>query len=254
MRSWYGLIILAGLSPAFLAAENLSPTACPGDSLAYYESHFSSTQVGAENGPCSAGILNFSGFTFQGSGNGAVTDEDIFLTPISPGQGETGETGFTIGGLSVDADQSATYVIDWYFAIDNGPYAGGASLGMDPPYGDVTFVQDYCVDSFMSQYSPDTPFAPPTCGVRQGGPEVQSLTVTVADQQESILFDPVAHNFATVRTIIQLNGGTTGAGFDLLTGSTSINASTPEPATLGLIPAGLMMLYFLRKRLVKRQV
>ncbi len=256
MRYLYCAVFLAGVLPASLAAESLSPTKCPADtSLATYEQNFANPTGNTDtNGPCSAGILNFSQFSFQSFGSPAFTDSDIFLTPIDPGTAQLGSTGFKISGLSADPNTSATYVIDWYFAIDGGPYAGGASLGMDPPFGDVTITQSYCVDSFMSAYSPT---ADTSCSIPgaefNGYVPLQSLTVTVPNPEASITFDPTAQYFADVRTIIQLNGGELGAGFDSVSGATTIypGDTTPEPATMLLIPAALPMLYFLRRRLLK---
>lgn len=254
MRYLYCAVLLTGILPASLAAENLSPTKCPADtSLFYYEQNFANPTGNTDsNGPCSAGILNYSQFSFQSFGSPAFTDADIFLTPIDPGTAQTGSTGFKISGLSADPNTSATYVIDWYFAIDAGPYAGGAELGMDPPSGDVTITQSYCVDSLMSQYSPT---APTTCSIPgaefNGNVPLQSLTVTVPNPNASITFDPTAQYFADVRTIIQLNGGDGGAGFDQVSGATDIYDAAPEPATTLLIPAVLSVLYFLRRRLVK---
>jgi hypothetical protein len=247
MRYLSCALFLVGILPASLAAENLSLTKCPDATLYFYETNFASPVVGAENGPCSSGILNFSQFTFQAFGEGAVGADQINLSPIDPGTAELGSTGFTISGLTADAGQSLTYVIDWYFAIDAGPRAGGASLGMDPPYGDVTITQSYCVDSFMSEYSPNG-FSCGVPGAEFGSPP-QSLTVTVPNPDATITFRPEALSFADVRTVIQLNGGQTGAGFDMVSGATNIyDPTVPEPATLLLIPGAL---YLLRRRVVK---
>jgi hypothetical protein len=150
--------------------------------------------------------------------------------------------------MSVGAGQTATYVIDWFFAIDAGPSASGADLGMDPPFGNVTITQDYCVDSFITAYGAGSS---PSC-YSGSAPPIQSLTVTTSLPKASIVFSPQAHDFADVRTIIQLNGGTTGAGFDSLTGRSTINLA-PEPGTVLFAFGGLLTLCFLRRCTARRQ-
>lgn len=256
MRYLYCAILLAGVLPASLAADNLSPTNCPADtSLADYVADFSTPttvtnrDTGKTTGPCSSGILNFSQFAFEAFGSGAVGDNQIYLTPINPGNGDLGDTGFTISGLSAAAGQQLTYVIDWYAEIDAGPYMGGAQVDMDPPFGDVTITQSYCVDSFIGTYSPTAPFNCSWTGSTDG-PPVQSLTVTVPNPSASILFKPVAQNFAWVRTVIQLNTNDDSAAssFDTVNGSATVDPSAPEPASVVLIPAALLMLYLQRRR------
>jgi len=249
MRYLCCALLLTGMLPTFLAAENLSPTKCPDATLEFYERNFASPVVARSGGPCSSGILNYSQFTFEAFGDGAVGADQISLTPIDPGTAELGSTGFNISGLSAEAGQSLTYVIDWFFEIDAGPYAGGASLGMDPPFGDVSITQSYCVDSSMSEYTPNG-FGCFIPGAEFGGPPLQSLTVTVPNPDASIVFDPVAHNFANVRTVIQLSGGTTGAGYDMVSGATTIfpSSAAPEPASVVIIPGALLMLYLLRRK------
>jgi hypothetical protein len=248
MRVLFSFGILSCLMAGVLRADNLSATPCPADtSLASYQVDFSSSTVGAPNGPCSAGILNFYAFSFESFGNpvsNLLGSSQIFLNPISPPPGGEGATGFGISGMSVQSGQTATYVIDWLFDIDNGPYAGGASLGMDPPSGDVTITQDYCVDSYISTYIAGSA---PSCYDAESGvdPAVQSLTVTTNDPTDTVVFNPVAYDFADVMTIIQLNGDEGPASFDEVEGTASVN---PEPGTWLLISAGLLTLGLLRKR------
>jgi hypothetical protein len=279
MRILTTAVLILGILPAALLADNLASTACPDNTVAYYEANFVNSSPDGDNGPCANGILNFFAFQFQSSGTqGAVlSSNQIELSPLGPPLGQTGETGFTISALdanggpssfSVAAGQTATYVIDWFFQIDSGPYAGGASLGMDPPFGNASVTQEYCVDSFLSQYS--VAGAATTCtGLRDqgisGNPPVQSLTVFATPdtlQNASITFNPVATNFADVRTIITLDGGpanpsdptTPTSGFGAVTGSATIFPPNvaPEPGTLLLIPGGLVALAFLRKRTARQ--
>jgi hypothetical protein len=241
--------LFSGLLP-LARGSGLSSVSCPSATLAFYQVNFSSSTPGSPDGPCANGILNFSGFGFNSSGSpvsALLGNNDIDLSPLGPPLGQTGDTGFSISGMSVGARQTATYVIDWFFAIDAGPSASGADLGMDPPFGSVTITQDYCVDSFITAYGAGST---PTC-YSGNAPPIQSLTVTTSVPNASIIFSPQALNFADVRTIIQLNGGTTGAGFDSLTGESTISVA-PEPGTVMFAFAGLSMLCFLRRRAVRQ--
>ena len=248
--NFWGAVVAAGLMATSAFANNLSPNPCPTASLASYEVDYSSPTVGAPDGPCSNGILNFSDFTFSSSGAPAgllLSSSQITLTPDGPPLGEEGDTGFDISGMSIGSGETATYVIDWFFNIDAGPIAGGASLGMDPPFGDVTITQEYCVDSYLSAYGiAGSPFCYGGSGATQ--PSVQSLSVTSTpgDESASILFNPVAYDFADVRTIIELNGTEGPGGFDNTTGGSTILA--PEPAAFLLIPVPLLIAFLRRRR------
>lgn len=250
MRSLCCALLITGVLPAFLAADSLSPIACPDATLAVYESAFGSSPTA---GPqfCSDGILNFSGFDFQAIGTGAVGADQINLTPIDPGTANTGDTGFTISGLSAQPGQNLTYVIDWFFDIDAGPTASGAQLGMDPPTGDVSITQYYCVDSNLSPYSTDRPSCSSIPGTNVV-PPLQFITVTVPNPQGSITFNPIAQNSVDVRTVIRLDGGDAQTGavasFDSLSGSTTIDPGAPEPASALLMPAALLAVLHLRRR------
>jgi len=258
MRIGIGIVVLAVcfLGPN-LRAENLSDIDCPVNTVAYYQANFSSSTPGSRSGPCANGILNFSGFGFDSSGDpvtGLKSNNDIELIPVGPPRGQLGNTGFSIaaasGIFSVAAGQTATYVIDWHFVIDNGPGASGASLGLDPPFGDVSITQQYCVDSFITAYQAGSN---PVCytGTDARGPSVQSLTVTTDLPFDSIIFNPAAYFFGDVRTIIQLNGGNLGAGFDAIAGTSTIVELSPEPGTWFLLAGGFMISLLIRKGLLK---
>lgn len=264
MRAILVTAALAAFISTSLCAEGLSSTQCPGptnDTLAYYESNFGTT-------PCANGILNFSKFNFQvyqPSGPGTVLNaSQIDLTPIgTPNQ--TGATGFEISGLNntditAAVGQDVTYVIDWDYVIDAGPIAGGASLGMDPPTGDITITEYFCLDSnFVSgTYNGSAPSCTPS--IEGTLPSVQTLTVSdtpadacptsPGDYCSSINFNPPDEEFANVMTVIQLTGGTNGATFGSTNGTTQINPPAPEPGTLLLIPGALAFLFFFRRRAV----
>lgn len=262
-------LVFCGFMASALHAGGLSSTACPtGATLQSYEDQFSSFST-----PCANGILNYSNFYFEpyASSNGTPLDaSQIELSPIgTPDQ--TGVTGFSITGLgggpiSVQPGEDETYVIDWLFVIDAGPIAGGASLGMDPPSGDITITQYYCLDSnFQGGQTYDG--SPPTCttSVEGTNPDVQTLTVStnnpadICDDQgdlcDSITFNPAAQDYADVMTVIQLDGTSQsacpdgeGACFGSINGNSQIDPAAPEPGTLLLIAAPLLLFGFLRRR------
>jgi len=239
----YAAILAALASGGALQASNLADP-CVTQSLQAY--------IALDGGQCSVGILNFSDFTFTSSGTGGATLLTASQIELSPaGDGDLGG-GFTIAPVgpatfSVALGQTATYVIDWFFLIDPGPRADGASLGMDPPFGDVTITQSYCNDSFFST----GPNGGTVCTGRADPSSPQSLQVTTIPPvlTDSIFFDPAAQNFASVRTIITLNGTNGPSGFDSLTGTASvIDPSTPEPVSSALAAGGLLVTLGLIRR------
>ncbi len=192
MRNLLSLVFLSVMATT-LHAEGLSLTPCPtGGTLQSYEDQFSSIAT-----PCANGILNFSNFNFQlfqSSGGTPLTASQVDLSPTPIGMGQTGVTGFDITGsdnspITVAPGQDATYVIDWLFVIDSGPLAGGASLGMDPPFGDVTITQYYCLDSNF-QNGPTYNGSAPTCTTSLEGttPQVQMLSVSTGHSERSYRF------------------------------------------------------------------
>jgi hypothetical protein len=263
MRTLISLVFCSVMATG-LHAEGLSLTLCPnGQTVQYYEDTFSSTAT-----PCANGILNFSNFYFQPTlASGALTASQIDLAPTPIGNGQTGVTGFGITGLggsqiSVEPGQDVTYVLDWFFLIDAGPLASGASLGMDPPSGDITVTQYYCLDSNF-EGGPTYSGSAPTCTTSLEGsktPGVQTLSISTTDPADicdplgdlcnSITFSTPAQDYADVMTVIQLTGGTDGANFGSVTGTSQIIPPAPEPGTLLLIPGGLLVVGFLRKRLL----
>lgn len=259
MRAYLSLAALLVLATT-LHANGLSLTPCTTDTLADYQSNFG---VGSDT--CSNGILNFNFFNFQvydPSGGTPLGPSQIDLTPVgTPDQ--TGVTGFGITGrnnspITAAPGQDVTYVIDWDFVIDSGPIAGGAHIGMDPPSGDITITQYYCLDSnFADGQTYDG--SAPTCSESLEGtiPDVQTLTLStlnpddVCDEVDycaSITFDTPAQEYANVMTVIQIEGGTDGATFDSIDGDSQIDPATPEPGTLLLIPPALLFLFFIRRR------
>lgn len=234
--------VLAGLlSVPVIQAGNLAP-ACPtGDTLAYYQANFNNVDH-----ECSVGILNFTDFTFGTNLDGT----NVGVVPVVNG---SGGAGFELEALNssvftVGAGSSTTYNIDWLFQIDPGPGGASASLDMDPPFGNVTLSQNYCVDG--------------TFGDRCSSGDTQSLTLMypgcdpgfpamlTGACSTSSPFNPPIMNFAGVQTVINLNGVGTqaGSGFDALTGTVTV--TTPEPGTLLLVAGGLLTIGLRRRRRV----
>lgn len=248
------------LTASALHANGLSSIACPTETtLQSYEDQFASFST-----PCANGILNFSNFYFQryhSSGGTPLSASQIDLSPVGT-SGQTGVTGFAITGLddgpiSVLPGEDETYVIDWLFVIDAGPTAGGASLGLDPPSGDITITQYYCLDSNF-QGGPAYDGSAPTCTTSLQGttPGVQTLAVSTPDDlTDSVVFNPPAQNYADVMTVIQLVGtdqsncpNGEGACFGSVNGNSQIDPAAPEPGTLLLIAVPLLVFAFLRRR------
>ncbi|HWE48231.1 MAG TPA: PEP-CTERM sorting domain-containing protein [Bryobacteraceae bacterium] len=244
-----------------LQAGNLAP-ACLAGTLAQYESL---TPVGSYNVPfeCSVGILNYTDFT-------SSLNLDPSLVQVTPVAGVNGlGGGFELTPLSsvagtasdpfrVAAGNSATYYIDWFFVIDAGPVADGASLGMDPPFGDVTITQNYCTDSFFAYTDAGALecTTPPTAGPNTNHISApQTLQVSTLPPpgvlSASLTFNPPAFAFASVDTVIQLNGdaGPLGSGFDGTTSAPDVipPPAIPEPGTFVLLGGALLLVYFLRR-------
>jgi hypothetical protein len=242
----YAAVLVGLVSASGLQASNLADP-CLSQSLQQYQS--------LDGAQCSVGILNFSDFTFSSSGSGGatlLTAADILVTPSTNGDlgGGFSLSAISPGAFAVAEGQTATYVIDWFFLIDPGPRSAGAELGMDPPFGDVTITQSYCVDSFFGTGANGGV----DCVGRAASMAPQTLTVTTIPPHldDSIIFNPAALNFASVMTTITINGTAGPSGFDSTTGTAVVvDSSTPEPVTSVLALGGLLVtLGVIRKRSV----
>ena len=264
------------LLPLALTAGDLPDASCPTASLTTYERNF-----GGSAG-CTNGILDFYGFNLVSSsvsgGATLLSTDDIMLSPAldGPSRGQLGNTGIDIGtepgfSFSVGAGQTAQYVIDWFFSIDNGPSAGGASLDLDPPQGGVSITQYICVDSDIESANgaPDaglfcnipgefnTYFAPPPIQHLTATPCDPPSDVPCSNTDPSITLEPPAHDYADIRTIINLDG--TGpdqsASFDNIAGRADIvPPDAPEPGTWLLAAAGLIGFGLLRNSRAKQRI
>jgi len=181
--------------------------ACPADETAQYYELF------ANGNKCSNGILNFTNFNFevyQSSGGAPLTASQIDLTPIGTPD-ETGVTGFTFTGpdgqITVQPGEDETYIFSWLFLINDSGTAGGTSLTINPPGGDVTITEYFCLDSNFqnNQYDGSAPGC--TTSVEGSGAGVQVVTVATGNLFDSITFNPRAQDYANVMTVVQLIGG-----------------------------------------------
>lgn len=163
---------------------------------------------------------------------------DVLLTPNPEGLGG----GFTytgFGAATLGAGQSAIYTIDYtYTILGDPPTVGGADMGMDPPFGTVSIAEAICGDGLVGDC--------PSLSVNDTNPP--------ASWTASITLDPPVTSFANVYTTIVLNGGESGAGFDGLSQSFDVNASTttPEPLTSAMGLGGLLAIGVFRRYRSKR--
>ncbi len=229
MRSFFSIagIIAVLASASVLHAQS---GACIPGTLASFEA--------LANG-CSVGIDDFTGF--RATGGLDATKVEVTPVPAAGGGGGFELSALNTSVFAVAAGNTAIYDVFWDLFVDAGPEASSASIGMDPPMGNVTLTQDYCTNSTFN-----------SDGVCSGG-IVQSLSVSSppcltdpitdpTDCQSTLDFNPFLDS-AGVKTIIDLNGvdTTDGSSFDGVTGTAAnTDTSTPEPITSVLTLAGLL--------------
>ncbi len=238
------------LSVAFLTVllprmeANTLAAPCVAASLLSYENN-----GGCELGGGNGGILIFSNFTFSVSSSGSPTILDASQITVTPDpQGLGG--GFLFDGFNVapvGAGQTATYDIDYSFFIDAGPISSGADLGMDPPFGNVSITESICADSFFISTDsglqceiPQDPFAPQSFSVDDTNPPTSWTN--------HLNLNPIITGFANIDDKISLFGGTSGAGFDNMTETSTVVDPAPEPLTLLTALGGLLAIGLLRRR------
>jgi hypothetical protein len=232
------ITVLSGVAQA----NNLAPV-CTANTLAFY------IQVVNSDAPCSVGILNFEGFSFNSAGSATLdTAADIKVTPNPVG-------GFSFSQVntlqfSVVDGTTATYDIGYHFVIDAGPVVDAASIEMDPPFGTASIDEFFCADSNFSQ---DGASASPFCiGRAASGPQDLHVDDTRPPFSWSTGFvplNPPALVDGSVLTRILLGNGTTGGGFDTVNeGLFTVDPSAPEPSTIILLLSGLGAMAVLRRR------
>jgi hypothetical protein len=220
--------IFAGFYPAAAVAVPV----CQTGSLASY------VALDAGGG-CTIGQLTFLQFndpspTTTGSPTVANASQ-ILLTPV---QTAAGAAGFAFSASSGETNLFAisshwgttavTYHID--YAVDPAPIIAGSGMSLDPPFGNSSASQLYCIGSSF-----------PGC---PGGQEYPQ-SVTTASPTSTITFASPT-SFVEIETGISLLA-TPGhpAGFDSLNAVID-TVPTPEPALLPLTACGLGLLFLAR--------
>jgi hypothetical protein len=236
-------LLLAGqaLRAGSLNGAELVP--CTTGTLATY------TDPGGSNQGCALGVLVTSGWSLGSTGT-TLTSSQILMTPTVSANGLGG--GFDISAASgysfgVASGQIASYFINFNYFIDPGPFLGDADLTLDP--GNVTVTQFFCNDRVLMNAGPS-----PLCQSATGTPPVspQTLQVTTASPQASIVFQPAALQFGSIETEIRLDGTNGPANFDDISSSLNVFASVPEPAAVALMAAGLLGIGIRRRYISSR--
>lgn len=252
-RIYFGFIVAAMLIPGTARSETVLSGTCTAGTLASYI---------ASSG-CVNGIEFFTFQPLTTSGDGVTySASNIEVDPLSYPDGAS--AGFTFcvvqstPGCSVitqpfevSAGDTAIYDISYLFSFITDPAANNASLGMDPPFGNVSINQYYCANAGLTQSSPTaTPlcngngfsFSPQTLNVNNNNPPSSWDTGVVA------LNPPITQN-ASIVTMINLDGTNGPAGFDSVAGSDYVDSflPTPEPSALFLAAGGLLTLALRRR-------
>lgn len=247
-RTHFGLIVAAMLLSGTAATAQ---TCAPGTLAAYI----------ASSG-CVNGIEFFTFNPLTSAGNGVVySASNIEVDPVSYSDGASAGFTFCIvqsmpgcGDVTlpfqVAAGDTATYDISYDFSFVTDPAGNNASLGMDPPFGDVSINQYYCADGGLTQSSPT---ATPICNA--GGHSFAPQTLTVNNNNpptswtDFAALNPPINEFASIVTMINLNGSNGMAGFDNGSGSDYVGSfvPNPEPSAIFLAAGGLLALALCRR-------
>lgn len=204
------------LCPSLVSAATVSP--CETGTLASYIDEPSTWS-------CTVGTIalsGFSNFSVTSVGNPTVaTSSEITVTPIT---NLDGNAGFALSAMqggtnffSISAG-SVTYSLNYF--LD--PFVG--EIGLDPPSGDVTATQQYCVGDVFND------------GCSHG--TLLSQAVTTASPNSTIILG-ASPSFVDVNTTITLNGP---ASFDALNIVYGMGSPAPEPASLLLMGVGFAIL------------
>ena len=220
------LIFMAALGAAssvFGAAVGPGPAPCTPGVITSYEA-LGSTGCTVDG----VTFYSFSVLTDYDSGGGAI-DPALRFT-ISPSG--TGAAGFD---LSFAGTTSDLIYYDIQYSFDPPPAIGSAFLGLDVE-GSVNITEGICPGGVFTQ-GPDSTN---TCNDNGLDPPAVVLGVsnTPGDTTAYATFTPVTQG--QIRLLVTLDGTTSqgAAGFNTLTAT----VGTPEPATFGLLLAGLAAL------------
>ncbi len=164
-----------------------------------------------------------------------ATSPQITVTPINTPTSEGFSFSATVNGTNYFETPSGSVSYRIHYSLD--PVTSGADMSLDPPFGDVSATQSYCLNDVL-----------PACA---HGQEL-SQTVSTANPPGSlgshVNFPIPVSNLALVdvTTVITLNGP---AGFDALNASfsTTPQAAVPEPSAGLLALCGFPVLLLVGK-------
>jgi hypothetical protein len=232
-------LILTGqaLRAGSLNGAILSP--CTADTL--------STYIDGPNTGCALGVLVSTSWGLTVDAGAKLNSGQIFVSPSTSQNGLGGSFSFSAANgfsFGVGQGQTAGYFINYSYFIDPGPILEGAELTLDP--GNVTITQFFCNDLNLVSPGPSPSCASVNRELSLSVPP-QTLTVTTANPNASIVFRPPALQFGSIETEIALDGTNGPANFDRITSSLVVIDSAPEPATCVLALAGLLVLAVRRK-------
>jgi hypothetical protein len=214
---WFLFFLMAG----YASASTVGIPTCSADTLFAY-------QV-APAAPCAQGIIEYSAFSLtsfsvpDGSLDRLQVARQILVTPNGAG------FDFSSPLFNVGAGQTATFDIVYSDLVDPAPIEVGATLELDPPFGDITVTQTYST---------------PPCETAS-----VSLTVDTLHPVATVMF-PCALTQGTVETDITLVGP---AAFDRV-GSQLLLTSIPELSSLWLVGIGLAFVTAGRKIFLRMYV
>jgi hypothetical protein len=209
--------ILFLLTVGYASASTVGIPNCSADTLFAY-------QV-APAAPCAQGIIEYSAFSLTSFSTPDSTDRlqvarQILVTPNGAG------FDFSSPLFNVGAGQTATFDIVYADLVDPAPIEVGATLSLDPPFGDITVTQTYST---------------PPCQTAS-----VSLTVDTLNPVATVAF-PCALTQGTIETDITLVGP---AGFDSV-GSKLILLAIPELSSWWMVGIGLALVAVGRKIFVR---
>lgn len=178
--------------------------------------------------------FNFSSQILSGAPV-VATASQITVAPINTPTSEGFSFSAIVNGTNYfeTPSGSVSYLIG--YSID--PVTSGADMSLDPPFGDVSATQSYCLNDVL-----------PTCAHGQQLSQTVSTANPPSSLDSHVNFPIPVSNLALVdvTTVIRLNGP---AGFDALNASFSTipqAAAVPEPSAALLAICGLSVVLAFR--------
>ena len=239
--------VLLGLFVLATSANVFSATCIP-ETLSYYKTNY------GELNACTSGNLNFFSFDFSKlSTYGAVTANDIFITP-DPSQNTLLFNGVSASTFNhtVLAGQAEQYLIS--YVIDPPPIVAGDDLTLDPPTGPIYVSRWSCTDQPFSQFPTPSSIA----GVAPTSYATNSFECLNAANPYFIQVSPLTQLSASVTFAVPARYVFTRMAIDLLPGQVTglegivsqSQTTVPEPGTF--VPAALALAGMAFHRLRRR--